>query len=302
MASLDRRKQGLSKEILDMKPSEQKLVKLKIPGPKGTDLRQLSVRAIRLKFQSESLKIISVQDIKSELDEKELEAWQNLIRVLTHEMINSTGPIKSTTHTLIELLNAEYISDFMKSSTASSIFNDLEEGLKIIEERAIGLEKFVKHFREFTILPKPDFQEVRLSELFQNLKILFDNDLRKNNILLNIKTDPEDLCLEADKKLMEQLFINLDKNSIYYLQNSDDAILELHAHRQDDKRIEVVVRDNGKGIQTTELEKIFIPFYTTKDDGSGIGLSLSRQIMRMHGGTIDVHSEPGVQTAFTLKF
>lgn len=301
--SFDRIEKGLSTILNDIKPSEQKLVKLKTSGLKGEEIRQLSIRATGLNFRDESIKIVSLQDIRNELDEKELEAWQNLIRVLTHEMMNSTGPIKSTTHTLIEFIEQEREPDTVEQKKVTQeLFTDVLEGLKIIEERSKGLEMFVKHFRKFTLLPKPDFQKVRLKEIFNNLKVLFDEDIQTNKIVFKIRINPVDLCIEADKKLMEQLFINLLKNSIYYLQKSENPVLEIHAHQRDDSRIQILVKDNGQGIRPAEIEKIFIPFYTTHEDGSGIGLSLSRQIMRMHGGTIDASSEPGKQTVFRLKF
>jgi len=302
LASLDRRNKGLSEELLNMKPSEQKLIKLKIKGIHGTELKQLAVRATELKFRDEQVKIVSLQDIKNELDEKELEAWQNLIRVLTHEMMNSTGPIKSTTHTLIELISSNKKDDGKWNTISHELMNDVLDGLQIIEERSIGLEKFVKHFRQFNLLPKPEFQEIRLNEVIHDLGILLEEDIRKNNIDFRAETLPKDLSIEADKKMLEQLLINLVKNSIYSLRKTEKPILKVTAHALDNGRIEISVKDNGAGIEPGEMEKIFIPFYTTRKDGSGIGLSLARQIMRMHRGTIEAFSEPGIQTVFTLRF
>lgn len=301
--SFDRIEKGFSTILNSIKPSEQKLVKLKTSGLKGEEMKQLLIRATALKFRNESIKIVSLQDIRNELDAKELEAWQNVIRVLTHEMMNSTGPIKSTTNTLIEFIEQEgKPGSGEQKNVSSELFTDVLKGLKIIEERSEGLEMFVKHFRKFTLLPKPDFQKVRLNEIFHNLKVLFDEDIHTNKIVFKIRCVPVDLCIEADKKLIEQLFINLLKNSIYYLQKSNNPLLEIYAHQRDNSRIEVSVKDNGQGIQPAEIEKIFIPFYTTREEGSGIGLSLSRQIMRMHGGTIDAYSEPEKHTVFKLRF
>jgi len=301
--SFDRIEKGFSTILNSIKPSEQKLVKLKTSGLKGEEMKQLLIRATALKFRNESIKIVSLQDIRNELDAKELEAWQNVIRVLTHEMMNSTGPIKSTTNTLIEFIEQEgKPGSGEQKNVSSELFTDVLKGLKIIEERSEGLEMFVKHFRKFTLLPKPDFQKVRLNEIFHNLKVLFDEDIHTNKIVFKIRCVPVDLCIGADKKLIEQLFINLLKNSIYYLQKSNNPLLEIYAHQRDNSRIEVSVKDNGQGIQPAEIEKIFIPFYTTREEGSGIGLSLSRQIMRMHGGTIDAYSEPEKHTVFKLRF
>ncbi len=302
MASLDRRKKGLAKEILNMKPSEQKLIKLKTEGIHGVELKQLAMRATEIKFRNEQVKIVSLQDIKNELDEKEIEAWQNLIRVLTHEMMNSTGPIKSTTHTLIELLTSHHPPEDGSQSDSSELMKDLLDGLQIIEERSIGLEKFVKHFRQFNLLPKPEFQKVKVNEVIHHLGILFEEDFRIGSIDFRTKTEPVELCIDADKKLMEQLLINLVKNSIYSLQKTEKPVLVVSARTLASGKTEIYVKDNGAGIEPGEIEKIFIPFYTTRKDGSGIGLSLARQIMRMHRGTIEVSSEPGIQTVFTLRF
>ena len=302
VTSLDRRKKGLSTEILSMQPAEQKLIKLKIPGIRGEQMKQLAARASEMKFRDEQVKIVTFQDIKNELEEKELEAWQNLIHFLIHEMMNSTGPIKSTTHTLIELISSKKSPDGLQKTISPELMNDLLDGLQIIEERSTGLEKFVKQFRQINLLPKPEFQEIRLKELFHDLGILLKEDIQTGNIDLRIKIQPEDLSVEADKKLMEQLFINLIKNSVYSLRKTENPILEIIAYLKYNGRTEISVKDNGIGIQPDEIEKIFIPFYSTREEGSGIGLSLARQIMRLHGGKIDVHSKPGVETIFSLLF
>ncbi len=302
MSSLDRRKKGLSKEILNMKPSEQKLIKLKIERVHGTELKQLAVRATEIKFRNKQIKIVSLQDIKNELDEKEIEAWQNLIRVLTHEMMNSTGPIKSTTHTLIELISPHRSPKDESKADSSELMKDLLDGLHIIKERSIGLEKFVKHFRQFNLLPKPEFQQDTLKDLCHDLEVLLEKDLRAHRIDFRTKIEPEGLSIEADKKMLEQLLINLVKNSIHSLDKTERPVLELSAHAADNGRFEISVKDNGAGIEPEEMDKIFIPFYTTRKDGSGIGLSLARQIMRMHRGTIEAFSEPGIRTVFTLRF
>ncbi|UCG26720.1 MAG: hypothetical protein JSV24_06980 [Bacteroidales bacterium] len=300
--SLDRIRKGLSTILSSIKPFEHKLVNLKTSGIRGQELKQLSIRATELKFRDENIKIVSLQDIKNELDIKELEAWQNLIRVLTHEMMNSTGPIKSTTHTLIDLIAANSDAEVQQKNREPELVADLLKGLKIIEERSRGLELFVKHFRQFSLLPKPEFKIVRLNEVFRDLKVLMDEDIRSNGVDFKTSTVPENLSVEADKKLLVQLLINLLKNSIFSLRKTENPTLEISAYSGADGRTEISVTDNGPGILPDEMEKIFIPFYTTRNDGSGIGLSLARQIMRIHNGTIDAWSEPGIQTVFKLKF
>ncbi|MCK4464879.1 MAG: hypothetical protein KAU83_04135, partial [Bacteroidales bacterium] len=306
LASLERIHEDLPELLQDIKPSERKLVKIMVPGSFKTsrqELLQLSLNAVELKFMENKIKLVSFQNIRSELEEKELESWQNIIRVLTHEIMNSTGPIISTTHTLIELITKENTDIPVSADDINNeTIDDILEGMKIIEERSDGLEKFVKQFRRFTILPKLEVESFEIKSLFQSIYVLFDEQIRKQNILLSYSIEPEGITLDADKKLVEQIMINLVKNSIDTLKNLKNKTLKLKAFINREGRIIIQVVDNGPGIPPEDIEKIFIPFYTRKKTGSGIGLSLSKQIMLLHKGSISVHSEPGVDTVFTLRF
>lgn len=261
----------------------------------------LTIQATELRIRGVDVKLVTLQNIQPELQRQELEAWQNLTRVLRHEIMNSITPISSLTSTLREILdhemerkNAYYV---LKEEGAE----DLREGLGTIESRSKGLIRFIDAYREYTSLPRPKITLVRLSDLIENVSQLMKPELRKTRIDFQTRCDSPYLTIQADAEMIEQVLINLLKNGIEALANREEAQLSLIGG-YDDNAVKIEVIDNGPGIIKEALEHIFVPFYTTKRTGSGIGLSLSRQIMQMHNGTITVESEPDVRTVFTLKF
>jgi signal transduction histidine kinase len=177
---------------------------------------------------------------------------------------------------------------------------DVVKGLYIIKGRSEGLARFVQHFRSLTLLPKPVPEQMDIETFFTHVLFLFKHDITEQKIKTNIIIFPSYLTVNADPALMEQVLINLLKNSIEALKNIPDAMITLKAHQEADKRISIQVIDNGIGIQEELLDQIFVPFFSTKKDGSGIGLSISRQIIRMLGGTISIHSEPNIKTVFKI--
>jgi two-component system, NtrC family, nitrogen regulation sensor histidine kinase NtrY len=178
---------------------------------------------------------------------------------------------------------------------------DLREGLSTIENRSKGLIKFIDAYREYTSLPKPIIVSVRLKDLIEKVAQLLKTDLKKTNIDFQYSCSSEYLTIQADAEMIEQVLINLLKNAIEALSETEKPYLKLIG-RYDENIVKIEVMDNGSGIIKEAIDKIFVPFYTTKRTGSGIGLSLSRQIMQMHNGSINVESEPDVLTVFTLRF
>jgi len=294
LEEIDKSLPGILREL---KAGEQKLIKLRIED----ELLQISAKATVFKMEEKKIKLVSLQNIKNELEEKELESWQKLIRILTHEIMNSISPISSTIKTIKEFLSsnkkAKSINDIEQE-----IIDDSVKGLNIIEERSDGLVDFVEKFRSLTLLPKPIFKQFSIKELFENIKLLMAKKLQENNILLEIEVIPESLLLTADKKLVEQILINLINNSIQAFDNVEDRKIILKALYVANKNALIQVIDNGIGISDENMERIFVPFFTTKYKGSGIGLSLSREIMRLHNGKIRVRSTPEKETVFTLEF
>jgi two-component system nitrogen regulation sensor histidine kinase NtrY len=289
---------SLPQLLRELKPGEQKLIKLRVED----ELLQISAKASVFKMEESKIKLISLQNIKNELEEKELESWQKLIRILTHEIMNSISPISSTIKTIKEFLSTSSRKAKPVSEIGQEIIDDSVKGLNIIEERSDGLVDFVEKFRSLTLLPKPIYRQLSIKELFENIKLLMAKELQENNILLEIEVLPESLALTADKKLVEQILINLINNSIQALNGIKDRKIILKAFYGVNKNAVIQVIDNGTGISEENMERIFVPFFTTKHKGSGIGLSLSREIMRLHNGKIRVRSVAEKETAFTLEF
>lgn len=261
----------------------------------------LSIQSTELRIRGIDVKLITLQNIQPELQKQELEAWQNLTRVLRHEIMNSITPISSLTSTLREILDHDMTRKENHYELKDEGADDLREGLSTIENRSKGLIKFIDAYREYTSLPKPKMVTVRLKDLIETVAQLMKTELRKTSIDFQYEWSSEYLTIQADVEMIEQVLINLLKNAIEALHETPDAKLRLSG-RYDESVIKIEVMDNGPGIIKEALEHIFVPFYTTKRTGSGIGLSLSRQIMQMHNGSLSVESEPDVRTVFTLRF
>lgn len=288
---------GLSTIVKDLEPSDQRLVTLYI----NNSIQQLSLRTAWIKFHDNSIKLVSFQNIRNELDEKELESWQKLIRVLTHELMNSAGPINSTIATIKEFLVNPDGEARTVESLNNHIIDDTIEGLKIIEERSQGMVDFVSKFRSLTLLPKPTFTTIPVADLFRTIELLMTDKFNSNEISFETKISPANLTITADKGMMEQILINLVSNAILALENGKTKQIRVSASFNESIRPEIHVFDNGVGIPIDIQDKIFIPFFTTRNDGSGIGLSLSRQLVRLLGGTLTFTSKQDEGTVFTIK-
>lgn len=296
------------KNIRDLIPQNPKLyhaINSVDPGKselyKGPNEVYLTIQATEMRIRGSEVKLITLQNIQPELQKQELEAWQNLTRVLRHEIMNSITPISSLTSTLREILDHEMEKKNEHYELKEEGADDLREGLATIENRSKGLIKFIDAYREYTSLPKPRFATVRLKELIEHVASLMRTELKKTRVEFVFSCSSEYLTIQADIELIEQVLINLLKNAIEALSETEHPRLELIG-RYDETSVLIEVVDNGPGIIKEALEHIFVPFYTTKRTGSGIGLSLSRQIMQMHNGSLNVESEPDVKTVFTLRF
>ena len=212
--------------------------------------------------------------------------------------MNSLTPIAS----LIATINDIVEHDLTVTPENAEPITDIKEALKTIESRSIGLINFVNGYRSFTNIPKPKPVEMPVKDLITPVVQLMKPDLRAAGIRLHYRVEPTELMVTADSELIEMVLINLVKNAMEAVCEREGACIQIHAYPDTAGRVVIEVDDNGPGIIPEALEKIFIPFYTTKKTGSGIGLSLSRQIMRQHGGTLSVYSEPDTRTVFTLRF
>ena len=296
--ALDAVHPGLSRRLLMMSVGDKELLKF----DNGGELLQLVVYATAFKLQGVPYTLVSLQNIGVELEEKEMEAWQNLTRVLAHEIMNSVTPISSLAGTVNGLLAASGDGAGGDRLDPETI-EDVRGAMHTIEKRSQGLLHFVDAYRNLARVPRPALQICGVAELFDRIERLFRPKLEEAEVELTLDVSPESLELIADPELVEQILINLVKNAVEALQERPPPRrLRLRAEIDDWGKIVVQVIDNGPGFTPEQIEKAFVPFYTTKPNGSGIGLSFSRQIMRRHGGTLRLHSRPGEKTVFTLRF
>jgi nitrogen fixation/metabolism regulation signal transduction histidine kinase len=263
--------------------------------------RQLSITGTAIRMRGKLIKLVAIQNIQSELENKELEAWQNLTRVLRHEIMNSVTPIASLVSTMRDIVQQEIQETGHAGS--SETWQDLNEALEVVENRTNGLMNFVNAYRTFTSIPKPILNPVLVLPLVQRIASLFAPTLQDKNIRLTWDIQPADLRLLLDQDQIEMVLINLIKNAVEILEGRPNAHIEIKSSvDQTAQKAVLEVCDNGPGIEPNALEQIFIPFFTTKEDGTGVGLSLSRQILQMHSGVLSVESQLGHGARFSLIF
>jgi signal transduction histidine kinase len=297
LSSLKLNNDELFEIINTIKPGQEILHKMKIENL----LQSILVKATELKFENNKIKLVSLQDITNELDKKELESWQRLIRVLTHEIMNSISPITSLTGVISGYFKKKGDdSPIPLENIDRQIVSKTLSGLNTIEETGKGLLDFVDKYRSLTSLPKPDFCRFTIESLFSKCKLLMESSISEN-IIITTSVNPEEISIIADYAQIEQTLINLIKNAVEAINGKESGTIHLNAFNSDEGTF-IQVEDNGIGIPRDIIEDIFVPFYTTKKNGSGIGLSLSKQIMKNHDGTISVNSEPDKGSVFTLKF
>jgi two-component system, NtrC family, nitrogen regulation sensor histidine kinase NtrY len=295
--SLETLSSELVTTLTEIKPGENKLVRIQ----EQDDLLQLAIFATELKIHNKEIILSTIKNIQNMLEEQETEAWQKLIRVLTHEIMNSITPIASLSSTLDMMLKGIVTGEEDQLLDSESVI-EIQQALQTINKRSTGLLHFVNTYRNLTRIPKPNFKIFPVKDLIGNVQLLMEEELRQNDISFTTSVVPPDIEFSADEQLLEQVLINMVKNAIQALGNQPDPEIMIKAFINKRGRVTIQVIDNGQGILSDVIDKIFIPFFTTKPKGSGIGLSLSRQIMRLHGGTISAGSEPDIGTTFTLTF
>jgi len=283
---------GLEQMVNELKPGKPKLLKVVLKN----ELMQVSMNASLFSLQNKNVRLVSFQDIKSELQQEEIVTWQKLISILRHEIMNSIGPITSLSKTLKENFE-EYQQE--NPNEQNDFLNNTRIGLSAIEKRSSGLMAFVETYRTLSKLPQPEFLEIDLCDLLQMIENLMEEEVKKKGIKLHINCKVEDLRINADEKLFSQVVINVLKNAIEAME-CEDGEISIILYKMENGSIKIIINDNGPGIPESILDKIFLPFFTTKKDGSGIGLSISRQIMQMHGGSISIRSKEGEGTVVEL--
>ncbi|MEM6522481.1 MAG: ATP-binding protein [Bacteroidota bacterium] len=292
ISKIDRK---LGECVLRLKSGERELLKILV----NNELLSLSIIAKELKLDGELFKLVSFQNIKAELEEQELESWQKLIRVLTHEIKNSAIPISTLTEVVNQMITEENGELKDLSTLDQEDLADLKIGIKTVQKRSKGLVSFVNAYGELAKIPQPKFEKVNLKTLIDDVVILLQPEMKKSNV--SLINNIEAATLQIDPELIEQVIINLIKNAKEAVGDDGKGKILLRT-RVDVGRTLLSVLDNGPGIDGETLDNIFVPFFTTKKEGSGIGLSLSRQIMRAHKGDLLVQTEIGKGTEFSMVF
>jgi len=278
-----------------LKPFDQKLFQLTNEREKT----QLAIKSTALSVNKENLLLVVVQDIYRELDEKETDSWIKLIRVLTHEIMNTITPMTSISESILKYYKTENKLISMAEFDEKHIENTAK-GLEVISEQGDNLMSFVKSYRTLLSVPEPDKEIVLAQTLLDNVLVLINQNA--NAIKISIEVSPDNLELFIDKKQITQVLVNLGKNALQSMENQKEGVLKITAGVNTNEKYFIKVSDNGPGIPSELIDEIFVPFFTTKNTGTGIGLSLSKQILRLHGGTIKVYSMPNQVTSFILTF
>ena len=289
-----KRKPELFQEVFETYHPKESSVSITVKNEK---LKVLISDTI-FQMQKESFKLIVLQNIDDTLDRNESEAWKKLLSVMTHEIMNSIAPISSlaeTLHTQVKLSVSDPGGDHLDPE-------DLDAGLRSIKKRSEGLMKFAKTYRSLNKITHLNLETVKVQELFQNIQHLMEPSLKDKHVEIQFVLEPIELEVEIDTYLIEQVLINLILNAVDACSRLPNANIIISARKDIDRNTNIRIQDNGSGIPEEILDSIFIPFFTTKKNGSGIGLSLCKQIIMLHRGKILIHSKQGVGTVVNLIF
>ena len=292
ITSLAQREEKLHQEIISLKSGKSKIV-----GIQNGD-QTLKVLLSATAFQTGSLKfqVIAFQNINEVLDETEAKAWQKLLGVLTHELMNSIAPISSLAGTLKSRLSA-----LEKTTPYAAVFEDMEMGIETIQRRSQGLLRFAETYRNLNKTTAPVMEQVQVRQLLENIYQLMQPTLLQKNIELELILADAKLLIKADHTLMEQVLINLLLNAVDALKNQANPKIVLSAEDNEKGKVAIKVTDNGCGIPPEMTDRIFVPFFSTKKSGGGIGLPLCKQIVMLHHGQIQFHSVEGLGSSFIIS-
>ncbi|HTQ65377.1 MAG TPA: HAMP domain-containing sensor histidine kinase [Puia sp.] len=291
--SLSRRDDLLYHEVLNLRPGDSKVISI----AKENSMFKALLSGTAFQTDNKVYKLIAFQNVNEALDETEALAWQKLLSVMTHEIMNSVAPISSLADTMLDRLHKSV--SYLKEQPAA--IEDLELGIDTIRRRSEGLLKFAETYRNLNKITSPNLKKIYARDLFENLHQLMQPTLEQKNIDLEIILKDPDLTLEVDSSLVEQVLINLLVNAMEAVKDKPNPRVILAAQLINNK-VTIKVADNGTGIPLSLMDKIFVPFFSTRKNGSGIGLSLCKQIMMLHKGNIQVQSVEGEGTAFLLHF
>jgi two-component system nitrogen regulation sensor histidine kinase NtrY len=291
--ALQARQPVLYEAICRAVPGQPVVVKLTV----GRQIVQLLVSATQFKLRGEAFTLLAFKNVSQALADTETAAWQQLLRVMTHEIMNSVAPIASLADSL-----GRHVQRAQQQEAAAELLDDVGTGIRIIQQRSEGLLRFAQVYRDFSTLASPQRTTLYVQELLQATRQLLAEQLAAQGIEVTLSVRPAHLTLHADGHLLEQVLINLVLNAAQAVTQTPNPRISLLAWPDEQERVVIEVKDNGSGIAVDLLDSIFIPFFTTRPNGSGIGLSLAKQIMQLHQGSIQVHSVAGAGSAFQLWF
>jgi len=295
LSQLDRVDPRFKADLLKLSNLQKQVITLRKPNEQVQIITRFSI----IKLKDEDVKLITLQDIRGELERKELDSWVKLIRVLSHEIMNSLAPVTSIAQSLKGIWkkkteNGEWLaSDETVESTI--------KGLEVIGEQGEGLIRFVQSYRVLTKVPVPHLAQVSIHSLTERLSILVSPMKEEFGVSIRFLYPKTDFQVPMDEQMIIQIVINLVKNAAEALAGTPDPLITVACKSLANGETEISVTDNGQGIPDEILEEIFVPFFTTKASGTGIGLSHSRQNIRAHGGTISCTSKPG-KTVFKVQW
>ena len=286
----------LSARLNKLKPGENTRINLSV---RGKDIPYL-FRVTEFLLGDHKIRLAAFQGIRAELEEHEMVSWEKLIRVLSHEVSNSVTPITTLGSNIKKRLSAVMSGDQKAYSLERQIAIDLHRSAELIEQRGNSLVGFIQQYKSLMRLPEPEPKPVSLKRLLDDMSSLCENLDISANYKIITRITPDDLVCRVDDKQFEQALINLVKNALEAIPEDREGLIEISATAEDQNLL-ITIRDNGQGIPKDILNQVFIPFFTTRDKGSGIGLSLSRRIIRHHGGSLSIDSEPGKGTRVLIE-
>lgn len=293
---------ALAGAISALQPGDERMLKRQVQA----DTQQLKLSCTLLRNAGQLQKLVCIQNIEGELEGRELEAWQNLIRVMTHEIMNSVTPITSLAetaeHYMEEGIAALEPHSATAADTALPLLRDASSAVGTISRRSQALLRFVTSYRKLSRLPRPQPALLQMRDVLQRVQQLLGEQLRQQHITLQVDVRPQTLQLIADPEQLEQALINLLRNAIDAVAGRNDPRITLTATLEEGGSVALTISDNGCGISADNIDNIFVPFFTTKRGGSGIGMTVVKQIIRANHGRISLTSVPGQGTTIRLLF
>ena len=288
---------SFQRDVLQIQPGESLLSSVMIE----TTEEYYILTATSISLDGRQQKLVALQNVQGELDATELATWQNLLRVTSHEILNSLAPVSSCAQTA-ESLVGDILGKDIDDPQIRGDLEDIRDAVETMARRSEGLSRFVQSYRQLTRMPPPKTRKITVGEYFQRLESLLKNELAQKKIAVNFSRHPASLALLADEDMLDQAMINLVRNAADAVKDSGDGKIDIRAYVDGRQRVILEVSDNGPGIEPEAAKNIFVPFFTTKKQGSGVGLTLVRYIMLTHGGTALYSPGPDGGSVFRLVF